>query len=92
MLWSGSYTAWFFVSIFDTIRPSIDVLINTLKVLVRRRPAPEVAITLSFVLGRWVGIWRMFCMNVEERRALLGCAKVVRESNSIQQQIEQVLR
>lgn len=92
MLWSGSYTAWFFVSIFDTIQPSIDVLVNTLKVLVRRRSAPEVAITLSFVLGRWVGIWRMFCMNVEERRSLLGCAKVVRESNSPQQQIEQVLR
>jgi glycosyltransferase involved in cell wall biosynthesis len=92
MCWSGSYPAWFFVSIFDSVRPSIEVLIDTLKVLLRRHSASEVAITLSFVLGRWAGIWRMFWMNVEERQALLGCAKVVRESNSTQQQIEQVLR
>lgn len=81
MLWSGSYIAWLFMSIFDTIRPSIDVLINTLKVLVRRRSAPEIAITLSFVLGRWAGIGRMFCMNFQERQSLLGCAKVVRQFN-----------
>ena len=78
MLWSGSYVAWLFISILDTIRPSVDVLINTLKVLVRRRSAPEVAISLSFVIGRWAGIGRMFCMDFQERRGLLGCAKVVR--------------
>jgi glycosyltransferase involved in cell wall biosynthesis len=92
MLWSGSYIGCFFVSIFKTIRPSLKVIFNILKVLVRRRSASEIAITLSFVLGRWAGIWRMFWMNVEERQALVGCAKVVRESNSPQQQIEQVLR
>lgn len=91
MCWSGSYPAWFFVSVLDTTHPSIKVLIDTLKVLVRRRSGSEVAITLSFVLGRWAGIWRMFYMNEEERRALLGCAKVVFESNP-QSQIEQVLR
>jgi hypothetical protein len=78
MVWSGSYVAWLFVSIFDTIRPSVDVLINTLKVLLGRRSAPDVAISWSFVLGRWAGIGRMFCMNFQERQALLGCAKVVR--------------
>lgn len=78
MVWSGSYIAWLFVSIYDTIRHSVDVLINTLKVLVRRRSAPENAINLSFVLGRWAGIGRMLCMKFQERRALLGCAKVVR--------------
>lgn len=78
MLWPGSYITWLFVSIFDTIRPSVDAIINTLKVLVGRRSAPEIAINLSFVLGRWAGIGRMFCMNFQERRVLLGCAKVVR--------------
>jgi hypothetical protein len=92
MCWSGSYPAWFFVSIFDSVRPSIGVLLDTLKVLLRHCSASEVAITMSFVLGRWAGIWRMLWMNAEERQALLGCAKVVRESNSPQQQIEQVLR
>jgi hypothetical protein len=92
MCWAGTYPAWFFVSIFNTIQPSVDVLIDTLKVLFRRRSATEVAITLSFVLGRWAGIWRMFWMNLEERQTLLGCAKVVHESNVPQQQIEQVLR
>lgn len=78
MLWSGSYITWLFVSILDTIRPSVDVIKNTFKVLLRRRSAPEVAINSSFVLGRWAGIGRMLCMNFQERRALLGCAKVVR--------------
>ncbi len=78
MLWTGSYITWLLVSILDTIRPSVDAIINTLKVLFRRRSAPESAINLSFVLGRWSGIGRMFCMNFQERRALLGCAKVVR--------------
>lgn len=78
MLWSGSYITWLFVSTSDTIRHSVDVLINTVKVLVGRRLAPEVAIALSFVLGKWAGIGRMLCMNVQERRALLGCAKVIR--------------
>lgn len=77
MLWKSSYTAWLFVSILNTIRPSIDVILNSLKVLFKRRSASEVAISLSFVLGRWVGISRLFCMNFQERRALLGCAKVV---------------
>lgn len=78
MLWPGSYISWLLVSIFDTIRPSLDAIINTLKVLVGRRSAPDIAISLSFVLGRWAGIGRMFCMNFQERQALLGCAKVVR--------------
>lgn len=78
MLWPGSYITWLLVSIIDTIRPSFDAIINTLKVLLGRRSAPEIAINLSFVVGRWAGIGRMFCMNFQERRALLGCAKVVR--------------
>jgi GT2 family glycosyltransferase len=78
MLWSGSYIAWLFVSIFDTIRPSVAVLMTASKVLIGSRSAPEVVITLSFVLGRWAGIGRMLGMNFQERRALLGSAKVVR--------------
>jgi glycosyltransferase involved in cell wall biosynthesis len=82
MLWSGLYIVWLFVSIFDTIRPSVNVFSNILKALVGRSSAPDVAIASSFVLGRWVGIGRMFFMNIQERKALLGCAKVVRSINS----------
>lgn len=76
MLWSRSYLAWLFVSIGQTIRPTVEVFINSLKVLAKRRSASEVAISLSFILGRWVGIIRMLAMNPQQRRALLGCAQV----------------
>lgn len=74
MLWSGSYLAWVFVSIWRTLPGSKTALINGLKALVKRRSAREAAINLSFVLGRWVGIGRMMVMDSGERRGLLGCA------------------
>jgi len=78
MLWSGSYITWLFVSIFQTIRPSIDVLFNTLKAFLGRKSKLEAVINLSFVMGRWTGISRMLFMNLQERRDLLGCAKLAR--------------
>jgi glycosyltransferase involved in cell wall biosynthesis len=78
MVWSGSYIAWFFSSILKTIRYSFELIFNILKVVLGRRVAPELAISSSFVLGRWVGIGRMLLMNFQDRQALLGCAKIVR--------------
>lgn len=79
MLWSGSYIALLFVFIVDTIHRSVDVMINLLKVSVGRGlEREEVAILLSFVLGKWTGIGRMLFTNFQKHRELLGCAKVVR--------------
>ena len=78
MVWSGSYIAWFFSSIFKTIRYSFELIFNILKVVLGSRVAPELAINSSFVLGRGVGIGRMLLMNFQDRQALLGCAKIVR--------------
>lgn len=76
MLWPGSYSSWLFVSTFDATRSSVDVLIQGLKAAIRRRSATEVAINTSFVLGKWVGIGRLFWMKTQDRQALLGAAKV----------------
>lgn len=76
MLWSGSYPGWLCVSVFDALRSSVDILIQALRVVTRRKLAIEVAINFSFLRGWWAGIWRMFCMNTEQRRVLLGSAKV----------------
>jgi glycosyltransferase involved in cell wall biosynthesis len=76
MLWSGSYLTWLFVSIYYTFRSSVNVLLQALQVAIRRIGVVELLINLSFVLGRWVGIWKMCCMNAQKRQELLGCAKV----------------
>lgn len=77
MLWSGSYLTWLSHSIRQTVRQSIEGGITILKLLARKRSLPEVAISLSFMLGRWGGIWRLLRMKAADRQALLGCARVV---------------
>lgn len=74
MTWAGSYLKWFYVSTQETLRDSIKILIPALKAGIKRRSAPEVAITWSFLQGKWVGIWRMLWLDAEERRSLMGCA------------------
>ena len=76
MLWHGAYPSWLLLSISYGLRDSIDVLVQALKAVARRRAATEVAIATSFVQGWWVGIWRLLQMEPPERQALLGCAKV----------------
>jgi glycosyltransferase involved in cell wall biosynthesis len=76
MLWSGSYLAWFFVSVLTTFRFSVHVFLQALKAVTGHQSVIEVAISLSFVQGKWVGIGRMLYMDAQERRELLGCAKV----------------
>ncbi|MEQ9234991.1 glycosyltransferase [Coleofasciculus sp. E2-BRE-01] len=76
MVWSGSYLAWLFVSVWDAFGSSLDILIQALRVVMGRRAAIEVGISSSFIRGWWVGIWSMLQMNVKERRELLGCAKL----------------
>lgn len=74
MLYPKSYPRWFWISIKRTIRPSVDVLITGLKVIAQKRSIQEVLISLSFVVGRWVGIGQMVGMDQATRQTLLGCA------------------
>lgn len=81
MLWAGSYPRWLWVALIEAVRNLIDLFIQVLRVLLRRRLAAEVAITFSFLCGWIVGIWRLLRMSSAERQLLLGCAKIATPSN-----------
>ena len=74
MTWADSYFNWIYTSIQETLKASIAILIAAVKAQIQRRSAPEVAITWSFLQGKWAGIWRMLWLDAAERRSLLGCA------------------
>jgi glycosyltransferase involved in cell wall biosynthesis len=76
LLWSGSYLGWLMVSIGYGLRDALKLLIWALQNLRWSKPLTEVSISFSFLKGYWVGIWRLFCLNAQERQALLGCAKI----------------
>jgi glycosyltransferase involved in cell wall biosynthesis len=74
MLWSGSYLALLLTSILGALRDLGNMLKAMLKSVLGRKSAVEVAISLSFVLGKWAGLGRVLRMSPQERRLLLGCA------------------
>ncbi len=74
MLWAGSYPALLWASGLGALRHSFYAFTQALKAALGRGSMVEVAITTSFVLGRWAGIGRMLRMNPQKRRDLLGCA------------------
>lgn len=76
LLWSGSYLGWLMVSIGYGSGDALKLLIWALQNLRWSKPLTEVNIYFSFLKGYWLGIWRLFCLNGEERQALLGCAKI----------------
>lgn len=76
MLWAGSYPDWLLASVLKTVRSSIDILRQALEAAMGRVEPVEVAINWSFVRGRWAGIVQLLQMDREQRRILLGCAKV----------------
>lgn len=76
MLWSGSYESWLLVSVKKGLQDSIYLLIQWVKALKRRKSLTEIAITFNFMCGWWLGLWRMLWMNSQQRKNLLGSAKV----------------
>lgn len=78
LLWSSFDRHWLFVFVQRAINFSAEVLINLIKALFGRRSKAVAALNLSFLFGKWMGIWRLFMMNRQERYQLLGCAKVIR--------------
>lgn len=76
LLWSGSYLGWLMVSIGYGLRDTLKLFSWALQNLRSSKPLTEVSIYSSFIKGYWVGIWRLFCLNDQERKALLGCAKI----------------
>lgn len=75
MVWSSSYMAWLIVSTYQICRASVQLLWQSLHVALRRMKAVEALINLSFVMGRWRGLWNLHQMGGQERSLLLGCAK-----------------
>jgi glycosyltransferase involved in cell wall biosynthesis len=79
LVWRSSYLTLLLMSIFSTFRSSIDVFVKALKIAVGRgnMEIAEIAIIWAFVRGKWAGIGQMIRMDVQERRELLGSAKLV---------------
>lgn len=78
LLWSDSNRNWLFVFVRQAINFSRQVLINLIKAFLGRKSKAVAVLNLSFVCGKWMGIWRLLTMNRQERYQLLGCAKVIR--------------
>jgi hypothetical protein len=83
LVWHSSYLSWLFESLFSTFLSSIDVLKQALKIALGRgyMESVEIPIIWAFVRGKWTGIVRIIRMDVQERRALLGAAKLVSSNN-----------
>ncbi len=74
--WAASYPLWLITSIRYGVRDGFKLLIWAFYTLKRRKPLTEVRLYGSFLKGWWLGIWRLFRLNPQERQALLGCAQV----------------
>jgi len=83
LVWHSSYLTLLLLSVFSTFRSSVDVFVKALKVALGRgnMEVAEIAIIWAFVQGKWAGIGRMLRMDAQERRALLGSAKLVSSNN-----------
>ncbi|MDF5717173.1 MAG: glycosyltransferase [Rhizonema sp. NSF051] len=83
LLWHSSYLSWLCESVFSTFLSSVNLLKQTLKIALGRgyMESREIPIVWAFVRGQWAGILRILCMNVQERQALLGAAKLAPSNN-----------
>jgi len=73
MLWSRGYPRWLLRSLRESSRFAREVIQAA-----RQWRHVDVVVTLAFLCGWLAGIWRLMRMGRSERRALLGCAQVVR--------------
>lgn len=76
MLWGGTYRHWVVFSMVKAARRGLGLVPPALRVLLGRKAAIELAIDLQFLAGGLAGLWRLLRMDVQERRQLLGCARV----------------
>jgi glycosyltransferase involved in cell wall biosynthesis len=74
MLWTGSYRRWLLTSILGSREWAVALARYTAWFLRRRGGGRDAVIQASFLRGWFAGIWLLFRMNPEERRALLGLA------------------
>jgi glycosyltransferase involved in cell wall biosynthesis len=74
MLWTGSYPRWIVTSVAASGEWAGAALRYGARALLRRGGGKDALVQLSFLRGWLAGIWRLARMDVEERRALLGCA------------------
>ncbi|UKO97244.1 glycosyltransferase [Nostoc sp. UHCC 0870] len=79
LTWNNSYQRLIIESIYSTFTATVDICKEALKVRLKRSymEAAEIPIVLGFVLGKWTGIFRIICMNKQERQKLIGSAKLV---------------
>jgi glycosyltransferase involved in cell wall biosynthesis len=83
MVWENSYSSWFITAINSNLDASLAVIKQFLKFVLKRNNLAliDLAITWAFVRGKWAGLGRMLRMDSQQRRALLGCAKLTSINN-----------
>ncbi len=83
LVWHSSYLSWLFKSVFSTFLSSVNVLKQALKTALGRgyMESREIPIVWAFVRGQWAGILKIIRMDVQERQALLGAAKLASSNN-----------
>jgi glycosyltransferase involved in cell wall biosynthesis len=79
MLWPGRYQAWLVLCVFEALRFTVGMMMQTLRIATGRSSRVEAAIAWSFLQGWCTGISGMLRMDTQDRRALLGCAKRTRQ-------------
>jgi len=83
LVWHSSYLSWLLESFFLTFLSSISVLKQALKTALGRgyMESREIPIVWAFVRGKWAGIVKIIRMDVQERQAFLGAAKLASSNN-----------
>ena len=74
LLWAGTYRRWLATSLLRSGRFLRTALRDAARAALGRGEAIDAAVSLCFVRGWFIGIWRMARMDGSERHALLGCA------------------
>lgn len=78
LLWKGSYKTWLLRFVWDAVKASQRIAIQSLRSALGRMNPAEVEINKSVVRGKWAGIRRVVYMKHEERQELLGRAIISR--------------
>lgn len=77
LLWRGSYQGWLLTNVWDALKASGSIGVQSLRVALGRMNQAELEINRSVVRGKWDGINSIRRMSPKNRRELLGRARVV---------------
>ena len=74
LLWSSSDSVWLVTVLKQSIARTRQVLLQAVRAIAGRSSKPKAVLDSSFVIGNWIGIWRLCLMPKSQRSQILGCA------------------